>query len=113
MAEPAIAVAQPIADVRPLDTAAEGQGTDVSMSTELGTDAPAAALTPPTSEDNDVKLETQSSSDLSEIALDAEQHVEEAEEEEIVPDHYYDGGKIPVFKPVSHNCLRTCCRPLA
>ena len=23
------------------------------------------------------------------------------EEEEIFPDHYYDGGKIPVFKPVS------------
>ncbi|KAF2156135.1 JmjC-domain-containing protein [Myriangium duriaei CBS 260.36] len=56
------------------------------------TNAPAAALTPPTSEDNDVKLETQSTSDLSEV------HDEE-EEEEIVPDHYYDGGKIPVFKP--------------
>lgn len=60
---------------------------------QLKSDAPTAALTPPTSEDNDVKLETESTSDLSEAELD------EDEEEEIVPDHYYDGGKIPVFKP--------------
>jgi hypothetical protein len=27
----------------------------------------------------------------------------EVEEEDIEPDHYYGGGKIPVFKPVGHN----------
>ena len=29
------------------------------------------------------------------------QKLEEEKEEEIFPDHYYEGGKIPVFKPVS------------
>lgn len=58
--------------------------------------ATASALTPPTSEDNDIKNETRSESDLSEVNEEMEE-----EEEEIVPDHYYDGGKIPVFKPVS------------
>ncbi|KAG8625608.1 hypothetical protein KVT40_006009 [Elsinoe batatas] len=58
--------------------------------------APTAALTPPTSEDNDVKQETGSTSDLSDIN---ESKIEEEQEEEIEPDHYYDGGKIPVFKP--------------
>lgn len=64
---------------------------------------PADALTPPTSEDNNLKLETESTtSDLSDLpAEDAPPKEEEDDEEEIVPDHYYDGGKIPVFKPVS------------
>lgn len=31
--------------------------------------------------------------------MDAEGNV--VDDEEIVPDHYYGGGKIPVFKPVS------------
>ena len=47
------------------------------------------ALTPPTSVD--MEKRERSSSELSDI---------KDEEEEIVPDHYYDGGKIPVFKPV-------------
>ena len=55
------------------------------------TTAPASALTPPTSEDMNTKMEDDLS-DLSEL--------EEEEEEEITPDHYYEGGKIPVFKPV-------------
>lgn len=62
---------------------------------------PASALTPPTSEDNNVKLETGSTSDLSDVPGEEPQLQDEEEEEEIVPDHYYDGGKIPVFKPVS------------
>jgi hypothetical protein len=55
---------------------------------------PKAALTPPTSEDND-KREERLSSELSEIDSD--------DGEDIEPDHYFEGGKIPVFKPV-------CCK---
>lgn len=58
---------------------------------------PKPALTPPTSEDNDPKREERLSSELSEIDSD--------DGEDIEPDHYWDGGKIPVFKPV--------CRPSA
>jgi hypothetical protein len=49
------------------------------------------ALTPPTSEDLD-KREEMMSSELSDLESD--------DDEEIEPDHYWDGGKIPVFKPV-------------
>jgi hypothetical protein len=56
--------------------------------------APKAALTPPTSEDND-KREERMSSELSDIDSD--------DGEEIEPDHYYEGGKIPVFKPVRYS----------
>jgi hypothetical protein len=59
---------------------------------------PKPALTPPTSEDMDKRGERMSS-ELSE--LDSSD-----DEEEIEPDHYFDGGKIPVFKPV-------CCDPTA
>lgn len=49
------------------------------------------ALTPPTSEDMD-KRDERLSSELSDIDSD--------DGEDIEPDHYWDGGKIPVFKPV-------------
>lgn len=54
---------------------------------------PANALTPPTSEEmnTDTKKE-HDESDLSDLDLDDD-------EEDIEPDHYWDGGKIPVFKP--------------
>ncbi|EMD59211.1 hypothetical protein COCSADRAFT_101574 [Bipolaris sorokiniana ND90Pr] len=48
------------------------------------------ALTPPTSEDNDKRFEDMSS-ELSDIDSD--------DGEDIEPDHYFEGGKIPVFKP--------------
>lgn len=64
------------------------------------TTAPASALTPPTSEEMNTKMED-NMSDLSDLEED-----EEEEEEEITPDHYYEGGKIPVFKPVRHNSGR-------
>ncbi|KAH4290974.1 histone H3-trimethyl-L-lysine(9) demethylase [Parastagonospora nodorum] len=51
---------------------------------------PKAALTPPTSEDND-KRDERLSSELSDIDSD--------DGEDIEPDHYFEGGKIPVFKP--------------
>ena len=63
------------------------------------------ALTPPTSENTDRK-DDDSGSELSD--LEPEEPLEEhpiqpnvKEQEEIVPDHYYEGGKVPVFKPVS------------
>ena len=63
------------------------------------------ALTPPTSENTD-KKDDESGSELSD--LEPEESLEEhpvqpkvEDEDEIVPDHYYDGGKVPVFKPVS------------
>ena len=63
------------------------------------------ALTPPTSEDTD-KKDDDSGSELSDLEPeDREPSVapksEPIEEEEIFPDHYYEGGKVPVFKPVS------------
>lgn len=76
-----------------------------------------AALTPPTSEDMDKR--ERSSSPLSDMELD---NPEEEDIGEIEPDHYWDGGKIPVFKPVgsiavqSNNCLRqhdACNYPLS
>ncbi|KAF7572148.1 JmjC domain-containing histone demethylation protein 3D [Pyrenophora tritici-repentis] len=59
-----------------------------------------AALTPPTSEDNDKRFERMSS-ELSDIDSD--------DGEDIEPDHYFEGGKIPVFKPTMeqfHNFKR-------
>jgi hypothetical protein len=59
-----------------------------------------AALTPPTSEDMDKKY--LSSSELSDLESDDG----EDDDWEIEPDHYWDGGKIPVFKPVSDMILQ-------
>ena len=55
---------------------------------------PANALTPPTSEEmnHDETKKEHDESDLSDLDLDDD-------DEEIEPDHYWDGGKIPVFKP--------------
>ena len=63
------------------------------------------ALTPPTSENTD-KKDDESESELSDLEPEdspEEHHVQPKmeDEEEIVPDHYYEGGKVPVFKPVS------------
>ena len=64
-----------------------------------------SALTPPTSENTD-KKDDESGSELSDLEPEEapEKHpvqpkVENVEE--IVPDHYYEGGRVPVFKPVS------------
>lgn len=87
----------------------EGNGLDVHAtkvedSNDHATSSmhPTNALTPPTSEEmnhnNDID---DGSSDLSELDLDPEN------EEEIVPDHYYGGGKVPVFKPVCR-CYYRC-----
>lgn len=55
---------------------------------------PANALTPPTSEE--MNHETKDSdSELSDLDLSDD----EDDGEPIEPDHYWDGGNIPVFKP--------------
>lgn len=54
-------------------------------------------LTPPASEEADKQYD--SGSELSELELEPEDRPEDGGE--IEPDHYYDCGKIPVFKPVS------------
>lgn len=56
----------------------------------------ATVLTPPTSEDHE-RQQDGDESELSDLDLD-----DEVEEDEIEPDHYWDGengGRIPVFKP--------------
>ena len=62
------------------------------------------ALTPPTSEDLG-KRDERMASELSELETD-----DEDDGQDIEPDHYWDGGKIPVFKPVCA-CFasRRCC----
>ena len=56
---------------------------------------PANALTPPTSEEmnHDEKKKEHEDSELSDLDLDDD------DLEDIEPDHYWEGGKIPVFKP--------------
>lgn len=56
---------------------------------------PANALTPPTSEEmnHEAPKKEHEDSDLSDLDLDDD------DGEEIEPDHYWEGGKIPVFKP--------------
>ncbi|GAB7365373.1 hypothetical protein MBLNU230_g6451t1 [Neophaeotheca triangularis] len=70
---------------------------DVEPSSETATKPGASALTPPTSEEmnNEQRMKNESAeSDLSDLDLD-----DESDGEEIEPDHYYEGGRIPVFKP--------------
>lgn len=55
---------------------------------------PANALTPPTSEEMNHEIKDEES-ELSELDLSDD----EDDGEEIEPDHYWDGGNIPVFKP--------------
>ena len=63
------------------------------------------ALTPPESE-NTEKKEDESGSELSDLEPEdfSEDHPVQPnvkDEEEIIPDHFYEGGRVPVFKPVS------------
>lgn len=56
---------------------------------------PAKPMTPPTSEEGDKPKPESVQSELSDLELD-----EDDDEGEIEPDHYYENGRIPVFKPV-------------
>ena len=66
----------------------------------------AASITPPHSANGKKEVPDGVPSELSDLELDPhatgapETASVEEEEEDIEPDHYYGGGKIPVFKPV-------------
>ena len=69
-----------------------------------GPENDAASRTPPNSADGKKEVPEGVPSDLSDLELDssiAAALEEEEAEEDIEPDHYYGGGKIPVFRPVS------------
>ena len=57
-------------------------------------------LTPPASDEAD--KHDDSGSELSDLDVETEENGKNVADDngEIVPDHYYEGGKIPVFKPV-------------
>ena len=80
-----------------LSPASHGEAAKVTTETEAVAPKPANALTPPTSEEMNVdeRKQEHEESDLSDLDMDEE----EEDDEEIEPDHYSDGGKIPVFKP--------------
>ncbi len=69
------------------------------------------ALTPPTSESTGKKDDDDDDSGSELSDLEPEESIEEPapgqtiidndDDAEIVPDHYYENGNIPVFKPVS------------
>ena len=82
---------------------------DMKMENEHSDSKP--ALTPPTSESTGKKDGDDSGSELSDLEPEVEEaeqkpplapKIEEEEDDdaEIVPDHYYEGGEVPVFKPV-------------
>lgn len=58
------------------------------------------------SELSDLELDRKSASVSSEPQIKREPFEEEEVIEDIKPDHYYGGGKIPVFKPVSNPNLQ-------
>lgn len=69
-----------------------------------------ASITPPQSANGKKDVPEGVPSELSDLELDPKSapasnavpvKQEEEDEEVIEPDHYYGGGKIPVFKPVS------------
>lgn len=66
-------------------------------------DAAAASFTPPQSANGKKEVPEGVPSELSDLELDPKNGAaptSEEDDEEIEPDHYYGGGKIPVFKPV-------------
>lgn len=77
---------------------------DMGMETEVKVEHDAKpALTPPTSEGTN-KKDDDSGSELSDLEPESDgpaPEPKEADNTEIHPDHYWEGGHIPVFKPVS------------
>lgn len=79
-----------------------------------GSAADSASITPPQSANGKKDAPEGVPSELSDLELDPktapvpdeppikqEEQEEDGDDEDIEPDHYYGGGKIPVFKPVS------------
>lgn len=71
------------------------------------TDAVPSSITPPHSANGKTDAPDGVPSELSDLELDpkATASADGAPvEEDIEPDHYYGGGRVPVFKPVSADC---------
>src|SRR4051812_23277593 len=77
-----------------------------------GSAVDSASITPPQSANGKKDVPEGVPSELSDLELDPKngpvpdetpikQEEEDDDDEDIEPDHYYGGGKIPVFKPVS------------
>lgn len=64
-----------------------------------GAETDAASMTPPASADGEKISPDAASSELSEVEVDS--NPTPAITDDVLPDHFYGGGKIPVFKPVS------------
>lgn len=90
---------------------AEALADDTSAEVKIKTEEK-PTLTPPASEGTDQHYD--SGSELSELEAETIEKVDEKVtfDEEIEPDHYYEGGNIPVFKPVrallTHHCPCPC-----
>jgi hypothetical protein len=89
------AAGTPATDTMDAHPALSPEPHDIKTTTETVA-KPASALTPPTSEEmnHEQPKDNDDESELSELDLD-----DEEDEGYIEPDHYWDGGKIPVFKP--------------
>ena len=81
---------------------------DTNVDVKMEDDHTKPALTPPTSEGTKENHDD-SGSELSDLEPEEPTSVKSEPkvdgEGEILPDHYYDGGKVPVFKPVSQPWL--------
>jgi hypothetical protein len=88
MEEPAAPIAVHVAPSIELPSDQQSRLPDVNAAPRV--------LTPPASEE-EMDKGHRSSSELSDINLDEDND----DIGEIEPDHYFDGGRIPVFKPVS------------
>jgi hypothetical protein len=96
MEEPVVPIAAHVAPSIELPSDEQSKLPDIK-------DAP-RVLTPPASEE-EMDKGHRSSSELSDINLDED----DDDIGEIEPDHYFDGGKIPVFKPVRSFATATRC----
>lgn len=65
-------------------------------------------LTPPASEGTDKHYDSGSElSDLEAETIEKPDDNIDGDIGEIAPDHYYEGGKVPVFKPVRASCTHS------
>ena len=108
----AAALEQPLSNSKPNNPA----DATAAAAAAAGPGATAASITPPQSANGKKEAPDGVPSELSDLELDQksttagaaapgehrsiEEDEEMEEEEEIEPDHYYGGGRIPVFKPV-------------
>lgn len=85
-----------------MTTALDQQAPAPALESFHSVETNAASITPPNSADGKKNVSEGVPSELSDLDLDHNAAASvEVVEEDIEPDHYYEGGRIPVFKPVS------------